>query len=141
VPLGIEPAIRDQRLRRAVVVREIEVEVEGERVRDGEIVRLIAAPGVRAVGQQPRQHQCDDESEAPAECGLSVHAASIRAMPRRFSMTLVDVATRFEPAGVRCHAERADGLSTKATKVRRARREKRRTGNDAARTRQPRCAR
>jgi len=52
----------------------------------------------------------DDESKAPAERGLSDHAASIRAMQRRFSMTLVDVATGLEPAGVRCHTGRADGL-------------------------------
>ena len=56
----------NQRLGRAVVVADVEIAVEGDRVGDGEIVRLVAGSGERAVRDQSPQHENDDRLQRAA---------------------------------------------------------------------------
>ena len=60
VRLGQKDAAADERLVRAVVVREVEVAVKRDRVRDRQVVRLVAAAGVGAMSNEPPQRE-DDE--------------------------------------------------------------------------------
>lgn len=59
-----ETAVEDKRLRRAVVICDIEIEIEGERMRNGEIVRFITRADVCAVRDEAGEHDDDDRKKA-----------------------------------------------------------------------------
>ena len=58
--LGLQHATADERLVRAVVVRDIHVAVEGNRVGDRQVVRLVTSPRVGTVGDKSPQDEDDN---------------------------------------------------------------------------------
>ena len=73
VRVGLQHAAADERLVRTVVVGEIEVSVERNRVGDRKIVRLIARPGVSPMGNQSPEHEDDEGLErAPQHPGKCI---------------------------------------------------------------------
>ena len=56
VQLGLQRAAPDERFRGAVVVRQVEILIERQRMRDREVVGFVATPGVRAMCEQASQH-------------------------------------------------------------------------------------
>ena len=73
VGFGLQRAGADQRLAGAVVVAEIEVAVERQRVGDGEVVRLVAGAGMGAVRQKAPQRREDNDLQRPARPSGSRH--------------------------------------------------------------------
>ena len=67
----LETTAGDQRFGRPVVVGDVEIEVERDRVRDREVVRLVTGAGERAVGDQPPQREPDDDAEDLTETGCA----------------------------------------------------------------------
>lgn len=63
VILGREAAAANQRLGGAIVVRQVEIVVERDRMRDGQVVRLVARARIRPVSDEPEQRQRDDDAE------------------------------------------------------------------------------
>ena len=63
-------AAGDQRLVRAVIVAEIEIEIECDRVRDGDIVGLVAGTCMGPMRDEPGEHDRDEDAETSAVAEL-----------------------------------------------------------------------